>query len=135
MLTKSEWKTVGLWSGIALCLSISGYFANRYLFSNMDRDLQLNSGNREAALVITLPQDIANCESNAGLIKLLEAQLAQAPEGTQAYTLAYNNLLGTQQALDQCVGTIRAKLDSANLENVPELEDAISRFKVLEETR
>lgn len=107
-----------------------GYFAERYLFSNMGRDLQLNSGRREFSETVNFSNFLKTCESLDSQIAVLEAELAQYNPETQptAWRMANQNLLGTETAKQQCMSGMQSIIDTTEIESVPEFSSLHTRY-------
>lgn len=107
---------------IIVPVSIAGYFWQRNVGSNMERELLLNSGKREAALVIQLADAVTQCEGQLKMLEVNEAELAKYNSETQteAWAIANQNVLGVKQFVAECRGEVQSILNTSEIESAPE---------------
>ena len=135
--TKGDYLTTGHWIGygflVIIVIGSLGYGWTRYVGSNQQRELLLNSGRREAASVVNLGEAITSCEGAIASRDMLKAQRDQYDQATEAYRLADIDVKGTDAAIAQCSGRIQNIIDTTEVENTPEFANLETRIKRLNE--
>lgn len=135
--TKGDYLTTGKWIGYSVLTLIVigslGYGWTRYVGSNQQRELLLNSGRREAASVINLGESLTACESAISSLEMLKAQRDQYAVNTEAYRLANIDVKGTEVAISQCSSNIQNVLDTTEVENTPEFNNLKVRIEKINE--
>jgi hypothetical protein len=124
-----------IWLGVAIpavvFVGFVGFTAERHLFSNMERDLSLNSGRRESSELINFSNILTQCESAQALIASIGADLEAAK--TEAEKKAYAKyLLDLQLAKTQCLGRLQSIIDTTEIENVPEFQSLNLRYLAIQ---
>lgn len=133
--SKSDYKTTGSWI-IWVFITLIGigslsYFWTRYVGSNQQRELLLNSGKREAASLVNLGEAITSCEQTIANRDFLTTQRDQYEPGTEPYRLANIDVKGTEAVIAGCSGTIQNILDTTEVENAPEFQNLKPRIEKL----
>lgn len=112
--------------GALLVLGGTGfYFWQRNVGSNLERDLALNSGQREFSMIDQVRNTLTTCESHRTMIETLKAERDQySPEHQpNAWAIANQNLLGTATFLQQCQSELRGIIETSEVESVPEFSE------------
>lgn len=117
------------------CIGIGSmvYVWTRYVGSNQRRELLVNSGEREAAAVINLPKRITACETAITSLERLEFDRDQYAEGSEAWRMAQDGVLGTKVSIEQCSGDIQDILDTTEIESTPQWPALQKRIEKINE--
>lgn len=121
-----------LWLPLVLTLPIGivfgGYFFERHVTSNLQRDLSLNSGRRESSELINFSTVLSQCESSDTLLNNLLLEKQSLTEGSQAWIINQQNIQGVQLSKEQCKSRLQSIIDTTEIENVPEFAPLYSRY-------
>lgn len=120
-----------IWLGVAIpsviFVGFAGFAAERYLFSNMERDLSLNSGRRESSELINFSTVLTQCESSQALINSVAADLESAKTDSEKKAYA-KYLIDLQLVKTQCLGRLQSIIDTTEIESVPEFQALNLRY-------
>lgn len=115
------------WSLVLIVLGILGifagtgfYFWQRNIGSNLERDLRLNSAQRETSGIIRISDMLTQCESQEAQLALLKAERDQYDQDSEAYRLADINFKGSRTFFAQCQSELRGIIETTEVETIPE---------------
>lgn len=105
-----------------------GYLLERYVTSNMERDLSLNSGRRESSSLINFSTTLSECESSDELLDILLLEKQTLQEGSQAWNVNQQSIQGIRLSQQECLSELQSIIDTTEIEQVPEFASLNQRY-------